>query len=72
MTGDAAVRSGARSVRADEVHVGQLVLEMDAEYQVLKVRDLSDGRLALMLRPGIGRAFELRVAPWAQLTVVDL
>ena len=60
-----------RVVRADEVHAGQLVLEMDAEYQVLRVRDLSDGRLALLLRPGIGTVFELRVAPWVQLTVVD-
>jgi len=60
-----------RIVRADEVHIGQLVLEMDAEYQVVRVRDLSDGRLALMLQPGIGRAFELRVAPWVQLTVVE-
>jgi hypothetical protein len=62
---------GTRLVRADEVHVGQLVLEMDAEYQVVRVRDLSDGRLALLLRPDTGGAFELRVAPWAQLTVVD-
>ena len=71
MIGEGAVRSGARFVRADEVHVGQLVLEMDAEYQVLRVRDLSDGRLALMLRPSTGRAFELRVAPWTQLAVVE-
>jgi hypothetical protein len=44
---------------------------MDAEYQVLRVRDLADGRLGLTLRPGTGDAFELRVAPWTQLTVVD-
>jgi hypothetical protein len=65
------VRPSTRFVRADEVHVGERVTEMDAEYQVLRVRDLADGRLGLTLRPGTGDAFELRVPPWTQLTVVD-
>jgi hypothetical protein len=44
---------------------------MDADYQVLRVRDLADGRLGFTLRPSTGDAFELRVPPWTQLTVVD-
>jgi hypothetical protein len=60
-----------RFVRADEVRVGQRVWQSGAEQEILRVRDLSDGRLELTVRPQQGGAVELRLAPWAQLAVID-
>jgi hypothetical protein len=58
-------------VRADELRVGQRVWQSDAEHEILRVRDLSDGRLELTLQPHQGGAVEVRLAPWAQLPVID-
>ena len=60
-----------RFVRADEVRVGQLVWDKDAEHQVLRVRDLSDGRLELTLQPQEGDSVEVKMAPWTQVPLID-
>ena len=60
-----------RFVRADELRVGQLVWEREEEHQLLRVRDAADGTLVLTLRPAMGPALEVRVAPWAQLSVIE-
>lgn len=60
-----------RFVRADEVRVGQLVWQSGAEHEILRVRDLSDGRLELTLQAAQGGSVEVKLAPWAQLPVID-
>lgn len=60
-----------RFVRADEVRVGQLIWQGNAEHAILRVRDLSDGRLELTLQSHHGDAVEVKLAPWAQLPVID-
>jgi len=60
-----------RFVRADEVRVGQLVWQSGAEHAILRVRDLSDGRLELTLQAQQGASVEVKLAPWAQLSVID-
>ncbi len=60
-----------RVVRADEVPVGTRIWTEDGEHQVIRVRDLWDGRLSLTLRPPMGPAVELTVLPWETLRVLD-
>ena len=60
-----------RFVRADELRTGQLVWDKGQEHEVLKVRDLSDGRLELTLQPQEGTEVELKVAPWTQVPLID-
>ena len=60
-----------RFVRADEVRAGQLVWQGGAEHEILRVRDLSDGRLELTLQTNQGDAVEVKLAPWAQLPIID-
>ena len=60
-----------RFVRADELRVGQHVWQNDAEHEILRVRDLSDGRLELTLQPHLGDVVEVKLAPWAQLPVIE-
>jgi hypothetical protein len=43
----------------------------DQEHVVLKVRDASDGKLVLTLRPPLGRTTELTVAPWVDLKLIE-
>ena len=58
-------------VRADEVRVGHVVWHSDAQHQVLRVRDASDGGLVLTLRPAIGRAIDVKVPPWEHIAVIE-
>jgi len=60
-----------RLVRADEISVGSRVWNVDQEQEVLRIRDLFDGRLVLTLRSPIGPATELSILPWAYLQVMD-
>ena len=60
-----------RFVRADEVRVGQLIWHSDAEHKVLRVRDLSDGRLELTLQLQEGSEVLVHMAPWTQVPVIE-
>lgn len=60
-----------RFVRADEVRIGQLIWQGGAEHEILRVRDLSDGRLELTLQSDQGGEIEVKLAPWAQLPVIE-
>ena len=60
-----------RLIRADEIPVGSRIWTEQQQREVLRVRDLFDGRLTFTLRSGAGPTTELNILPWAYLQVTE-